>query len=514
MKTRTLMVQGTSSHCGKTLMVAALCRLYGKAGFKVAPFKAQNMSLNSYVTENKEEISRAQALQAFAAGVEPTVDMNPILLKPKGNMTSQIVLLGKPYADIDSARYYTDFAMKTGLATMKKSLAHLMANYEIIVIEGAGSPAEINLYHVDIANMAVAEASRTPVLLVSDIDRGGAFASIIGTMQLLEQNHRDLVKGFVFNKFRGDKSLLHSGILRLEQMTKVPVLGIVPFIEQLQLPQEDSVSLDEINAPAGRVDIAVLRLPHISNFTDFDILRNHPAANVRFVKTVENLGMPDLLILPGTKNTIEDLLWLKDGGFIPKIEHLAQDRLILGICGGYQMLGNRILDANAIEGKQAGSYEGLGLLDVETTFESYDKITRRVTAEVVSQSPILKTALGNEIHGYHIHMGKTNIGENSRPLFRLKGSEHPESTEFDGASSEKGLVLGTNIHGLLDEPSFREAIFQSILAQKKTRIGSGYTVRASDVWTRNIELLATVVRENMNLNKVCEIMSIPQLKWQ
>ncbi|MEM3451929.1 MAG: cobyric acid synthase, partial [Nitrososphaerales archaeon] len=363
---KALMVQGTSSYCGKSIFVAAFCKIFKDAGYKVAPFKAQNMSLNSYVTENGEEIARAQALQAFACGIEPTSDMNPILLKPKGDTISQIVLHGKPYKDISAKDYYSEFALNEGIKSVKSSLSSLMKNYDLIFIEGAGSPVEINLYEKDISNMRVAELANAPVLLVTDIDRGGAFASLVGTLELLKPKHKRLVKGFIINKFRGQSMLLEQGLKKLEKITGKPVIGIVPYIQDLTLPDEDSMSLErDFYYDDNKANIAIIRLPRISNFTDFDPLELEESINVQYVKSVRELGVPDAVIIPGTKNTIQDLFWLKEKGLAKEIVRLAKLEIpIFGICGGYQIIGKKIIDRKGIEGGRPGEFEGLGLLDV------------------------------------------------------------------------------------------------------------------------------------------------------
>ncbi|MFQ5975365.1 MAG: cobyric acid synthase, partial [Candidatus Hydrothermarchaeales archaeon] len=314
MSAKSIMIQGTTSFSGKTFLVMALCRIFADRGVKVAPFKSQNTSLNSFVTKDGEEISRAQALQALAAGIEPTSDMNPILVKPKGDSRSQIMVNGRPYKDIEARQYYDDFAMEEGIEIVKDAFERLKNRYELIIIEGAGSPAEINLYEKDIANMRIAEMAGAPVILVADIDRGGVFASIYGTINLLKKEDKERLKGVVINKFRGDIEILKPGIDMIEKKVGKPVLGVIPYISDLRLPGEDSISLEKKKQNGfGSTDIAVIRLPRISNFTDFDPLLND-GANVRYVENPEELGNPDAIIIPGTKNTIEDLLWLKTKG--------------------------------------------------------------------------------------------------------------------------------------------------------------------------------------------------------
>ncbi|MCP8307385.1 MAG: cobyric acid synthase [archaeon] len=513
-KSKALMVQGTSSHCGKSLFVATFCKIFKDAGYRVAPFKAQNMSLNSFVTENGEEIARAQALQAFACGIEPTADMNPILLKPKGDMISQIVLHGKPYKDISARDYYSEFALKEGIKSVEESLARLMADYDIIFIEGAGSPAEINLYESDIANMRIAELTNAPVLLVVDIDRGGAFASLVGTLELLKPEHKEIVKGFIINKFRGQSILLEPGLRRLEQITGKPVLGIVPYIQDLTLPDEDSMSLErDFHWDEGKATIAIIRLPRISNFTDFDPLEAEASVNIRYVRSVKELGMPDTVIIPGTKNTIQDLLWLKEKGLAREIIRLAKLGIpIFGICGGYQIIGKRIIDRKGIEGSSPGEFDGLGLLDVTTEFSEYDKVTKRVTAQIVANGPMLNSGMRKTIIGYEIHMGKTSLGKNARPAFKVTKRGDKRVDDFDGAIDNNGLVLGTYIHGIFDRLPVRRCLIDFLMKSKgiKSRNRAIRDIRKE--WEKSLRKISDVVKTSLDMNRICEIIGIPPIK--
>ena len=349
---KVLMVQGTTSHAGKSLMATALCRIFAQDGLRVAPFKAQNMSLNSFVTPDGGEFGRAQAVQAEAARVAPTVEMNPILLKPEGNRKSQVVVMGKPM-QVASAREY--YRMKLRLwPLVTQALDTLRAQYDIVVIEGAGSPAEINLKEHEIVNMRVARYANAPVVIVGDIDRGGVFASLVGTMVLLEPEERALVKAFVINKFRGDPSLLDSGFEMLRERTGVDVAGVIPWFDDIHIPEEDSLGLDagtQPDAPTDKhIDIAVVRLPHIANFDDFDPLRQEPSVRMRFVGRVEDMGAPDLIALPGSKTTVADLEWMRSGGIADAVKSRRRAGTpVVGICGGYQMLGERILDPDGVE---------------------------------------------------------------------------------------------------------------------------------------------------------------------
>jgi len=511
---KALMVQGTSSYCGKSLFVATFCKIFKDAGYRVAPFKAQNMSLNSYVTENGEEIARAQALQAFACNIEPTADMNPILLKPKGDMISQIVLHGKPYKDISARDYYSEFALKEGIESVKLSLSRLMEDYDLIFIEGAGSPAEINLYEKDIANMRVAELANAPVLLVVDIDRGGAFASLVGTLELLKPEHRELVKGFIINKFRGQSILLEPGLKKLEQITGKPVLGIVPYVQDLMLPDEDSMSLERnFHCDENKPTIAIIRLPRISNFTDFDPLEAEASINVHYVRSVKELGMPDAIIIPGTKNTIQDLLWLKEKGLAREIIRLAKTGIpIFGICGGYQIIGKKIIDRKGIEGGESGEFEGLGLLDVITEFSEYKKVTKRVTAKILAKGPILNSGIGKTVLGYEIHMGKTSIGKDARPAFRIIKRGDDRVDDFDGAVDNSGLILGTYIHGIFDKLPLRRCLVDYLIKSKKIRSRNKAIRDIREEWEKSLRRFADIVKNSLDMNRICGIIGIPPIK--
>ena len=403
---RTLMIQGTASSVGKSILVAALCRIFRQDGYRVAPFKAQNMALNSFVTAEGGEIGRAQAVQAEAAGIAPTVDMNPVLLKPTADTGCQVIVLGKVARTISASDYYR--YTPSLLETIAGSLSRLRSAYDIVVIEGAGSPAEINLKDREIVNMRVARMSGTPVLLVGDIDRGGVFASLVGTLELLDEDERRYVKGLIINKFRGDLELLQPGLEFLEKRTGKPVLGVVPYFRDIRIAQEDSVYLDERveNTASHDLDIAVIRLPHISNYDDFDPLEE-AGCLVRYVAQRFELGNPHLIILPGTKSTVTDLQYLRQSGLASSILIKAKAGTpVVGICGGYQMLGQKILDPQGVESAEA-EVSGLGLLDVVTTFAP-EKSTRQVRARVLSDLGLLSGTKGQELEGYEIHMGQTD----------------------------------------------------------------------------------------------------------
>ena len=405
---KVLMVQGTASHVGKSVLVSALCRIFRQDGFRVAPFKAQNMSNNSYVTRDGGEIGRAQAVQAEAAGVEARVEMNPVLLKPEADHIAQVVRMGRPMV---SARVKDYFGLKAQLwESVSASLDTLRSEYDIVVIEGAGSPAEINLKATEIVNMRVALHADSPVLLCGDIDRGGVFAALVGTLELLEPHEREVIKGFIINKFRGDASLLTDGLTMLEDRTGIPVAGVVHHYRDIHIPEEDSVALDIPLRSGGNgqaaLDVAVIQLPHISNFDDFDPLAREPGVSLRYVSRTDELGKPDLVILPGSKTTIPDLAWMNSRGLGRAVQELhGRGTAIVGICGGYQMLGQRLYDPDRIE-SSVPEMEGLGILPLTTVF-SGTKETHRIHGEVVEAAGLLKFAGGASLTGYEIHMGRT-----------------------------------------------------------------------------------------------------------
>ena len=464
---RVLMVQGTASHVGKSVLVSALCRIFRQDGFRVAPFKAQNMSNNSFVTPDGLEIGRAQAVQAQAAGVEAQVEMNPVLLKPEADHISQVVLMGRPLLSAKARDYQS---LKTQLwESIRRSLDTLRDQYDIVVIEGAGSPAEINLKSTEIVNMRVALYASAPVLLCADIDRGGVFAAIVGTLELLEPEERETVKGLVINKFRGDISLLDDGLTWLEQRTGVPVLGVVNHFRDIHIPEEDSVALDlPVRAPGDAVlDIAVVRVPHISNFDDFDPLSQESGVSLRFVESAKEMGQPDLVLLPGTKTTIPDLAWMERQGLTAAVrESHRQGSAVIGICGGYQMLGTDLYDPDGVESSQA-QIGGLGLLPLTTVFTG-SKETHRIRGRVAGDAGLLAGAKGLPIQGYEIHMGRTTGDGAGAPFIIDDRSDVPVTgaTAFDGALEASGWVMGTYIHGLFHNSGLRGVILQGLARRK------------------------------------------------
>ncbi|ALP52889.1 cobyric acid synthase [Candidatus Tenderia electrophaga] len=438
---KTLMIQGTTSDAGKSLLVTALCRWLARRGVHVAPFKPQNMALNSAVTADGGEIGRAQAVQAQACGLETHTDMNPILLKPNSDTGAQVIIHGRAISEMDAASYH-DYK-RTARAAVLDSHARLAQRYDAVIVEGAGSPAEINLRHNDIANMGFAEAVDCPVILVADIDRGGVFAHLVGTLALLSESERARVKGFVINRFRGDISLLEPGLKWLEQETGKPVLGVLPYLQDLHLEAEDALPRETVSAKAATtLDVVVPALPRISNHTDFDALRLHPQVTLRFVGPGETPPAADLIILPGSKSVRADLAWLRDQGWETAIRrHLRYGGKLIGICGGFQMLGRAIHDPDGIEG-EPGSSNGLGLFDMETTLAAEKQLRNVQGTLALDDAPV---------SGYEIHAGVSTGPALQRPALQLAHGP-------DGALSDDGLILGTYLHGLFDTPSASQAL--------------------------------------------------------
>ncbi|CAG9253069.1 Cobyric acid synthase [Paraburkholderia unamae] len=450
----TLMIQGTTSDAGKSTLVAGLCRLARRAGARVAPFKPQNMALNSAVTVDGGEIGRAQALQAIAAGIEAHTDLNPVLLKPNSDLGSQVIIHGKARMNLN-ARAYQDYKPLAREAVLQ-SYARLRERYDTVFVEGAGSPAEVNLRANDIANMGFAEAVDCPVVLVADIDRGGVFAHLIGTLACLSESERARVKGFVINRFRGDRTLLEPGLEWLEKQTGKPVLGVVPYLHGLTLDAEDMLpGAAHSGAQAGGeiLRVVVPALPHISNHTDFDALRAHPQVDFTYVRTGEAPGAADLVILPGSKNVRDDLAWLRAQGWETALaRHLRYGGRVIGICGGMQMLGRAIADPHGVEG-EPGAVAGFGWLDYET------ELTREKTLKNVTGALALEGAEPARVAGYEIHMGETRGRALETPALRL-AQEGAGASRPDGACSADGQILATYVHGLFDTPEACTALLR------------------------------------------------------
>jgi adenosylcobyric acid synthase len=476
-----VIILGTASHTGKSTVVAALCRALVNRGITVAPFKSQNMSLNSYVTPDGCEIGMAQSMQAFAAKIIPGADMNPILLKPKGGTVSQIILLGHPYKDVVISEYYkeTDYLLGIALGAADR----LCRQYGDIVVEGAGGAAEINLYSRDIANIRLSQALNFPIILVADIERGGVFASVYGTMELLPPGIRNLVRGIIINKFRGDPEIFSPGPDMIQELTGVPVLGVLPYFD-IPLPSEDSLSLGDKKTGTYPVRIAVIRLARISNFTDFELLERY--CSLTYVMPGEDLFGYDCIIIPGTKNTIEDLEDLNRHGTVDEIIRARKSGVpVIGICGGYQMLGREIHDSG-VESKE-GRYPGIGLLDGVTRFTDYEKHTIRVVHQASPCPPIL-SGIGS-VEGYEIHMGTTERGSD-RPAF---GS--------DGAVSDDGIVIGTYMHGLLTNPGAVNALLSFLYTKK----GEHFTPIEEDGHYDHYDELADLFERHVDMDAVLRI---------
>lgn len=502
---RTLMIQGTASDVGKSVLTAALCRIFANDGLRTAPFKSQNMSLNSYVTPDGKEIGRAQAVQAEACRIPATTDMNPILLKPTGERRSQVVVHGKPLRDYDAVEYRQHY-LPTAERIVRDALDRLRASHDIVVMEGAGSPAEVNLRDRDIVNMRAAAWADAPVILVADIDRGGVFASIVGTMMILRPEERDRVKGFIINKFRGDPSLLTSGLQWLEAETGKPVLGVVPMLPDLGLEDEDSASLaarrhHQAADQSKPLDIAVIQLPRMSNFSDFDAVQAEPDASVRYITRPEQLGQPDALILPGTKNTLLDLAALKERKLDEAIlAYASGGGHVVGICGGYQMLGTTLSDPEGYESSESQErrMNGLGLLPMDTVYMG-DKRTELVKgtfrgwADDSEETPI---------EGYEIHMGVTSFPQPIRQPFRLYSTANPE-----GAVSEDGRIWGTYIHGIFDNDQFRrEWLNQLRASQHLEPLPVAYRHRAHR--EASFDRLADHVRTHVDMESIYRMIGI------
>lgn len=501
MTAKTLMIQGTGSGVGKSILTAAICRYFYKSGYKVAPFKAQNMALNSFVTEKGDEMGRAQAFQAEACGIKPDVLMNPILLKPSADNNSQVILMGKPGESRNAKNYFA--LHEKHKKVVLSALQELRSKYDLVIIEGAGSPAEINLKQWDLVNMFIAEQTDTPVIIVGDIDRGGVFAWMKGTYDLLTQNEQNLVKGFIINKFRGDIDLLIPGVKQFEEMVPKPVLGIVPYAKNLVVDEEDSIPqwnyLAEPEA-TGALSIAVIWTPRISNFTDLSPLAYDPSVSLSYINHPSQLGNPDLIILPGSKNTLDDMAYLKKQGMADEILKCHQNgSLIIGICGGFQMLGSSIRDPKNLESRE-NEVKGLELFELETTLEP-EKLTRQVEL-ATAKSKIFDEGL--ICQGYEIHMGRTTFKSSYPALFSNSQGDNPMSF---GISNQEGTVLGTYLHGFFDKNSFRQALLCYIRERRLID-------KPSDLFDftrfkqKELDRLSDLLTDSVNMKAVSEIIGI------
>lgn len=477
---KTIMIQGTASNAGKSLIVAGLCRIFKQDGYKVAPFKSQNMALNSFITKDGFEMGRAQVMQAEAAGIEPDVRMNPILLKPTSDTGSQVIVNGEVVGDMSAKDYFAQ--KKKLIPDIMKAFNELAEENDIIVIEGAGSPAEINLNDDDIVNMGMAKLAQAPVFIVGDIDRGGVFASLAGTMLFLKEDEKNMVKGTIINKFRGDKSILDPGLKMLEDAINVPVTGVVPY---LNIDVDDEDSLTErfnVREEIALIDIAVIRFPRISNFTDFNALEYIDGVSVRYVGSVKELKNPDLIILPGTKNTISDLIWLRECGLEAAImKHVSKNKPLFGICGGYQMLGLTLKDPHNVE--YGGEISGLGLLSCETIFEK-EKTRVRVEGKLEKVSGVFSSLSDVVFEGYEIHMGDTTNNKNI---------------------VNEDNVYGTYIHGIFDKETVSKEIIETLLELKGLSSENIKTFNMKEYKESQYDILANSLRESLDLEYIYKV---------
>lgn len=497
---KVIMIQGTMSNAGKSLLVAGLCRIMKQDGYRVAPFKSQNMALNSYVTQEGLEMGRAQAMQAEAAGIKPMVCMNPILLKPVNHTGAQVIVHGEVMGNQKAAEY---FAYKKQLIPdIKRAFRKLEEYADIIVIEGAGSPAEINLRENDIVNMGLAEMVDAPVLLVGDIDRGGVFAQLLGTLMLLEKEERARVKGLIINKFRGDKSILDPGIQMLEERGKIPVAGVIPYMEVF-LDDEDSITERFDKKEEGCIDIAVICYPRISNFTDFNVFEQITGVSVRYVTSAVGLHHPDLIFLPGSKNTMGDLKWIRENGLETAIKNLAGEIPVVGICGGYQMLGEAIMDWETVE--EGGSMQGMQLLAVETRLEK-NKVRRQVSGSINHLEGIFSILSGQRYSGYEIHMGQTTSVCKHAAADKKAGSEQAI------LSDSSGNVYGTYIHGIFDEGNMAALIIQALAAKKGISMEQESLVDYRSFKEKQYDNVADTLRKYLNMEEIYGMLTEAQME--
>lgn len=526
---KSIMIQGTMSNAGKSLLVAGLCRVFYQDGYRVAPFKSQNMALNSYITQDGYEMGRAQVMQAEAAGIEPDIDMNPILLKPTSNIGSQVIINGRVEGNMKAMQYYKE---KTKyIPDIMNAYERLSAKNDIIVLEGAGSPAEINLKDNDIVNMGMAKMAHSPVLLAGDIDRGGVFAQLYGTIALLEDTERDYIKGLIINKFRGDKDILMPGIDMLQERCKKKVLGVIPYIN-VDIDDEDSLSERfKKKKHTGLIDIAVIRLPRISNFTDFNIFECFEEVNVNYVTSPGELNNPDMIIIPGTKNTIEDLMWMRQSGIEARILKAASENtIIFGICGGYQMLGETISDPQGMEHK--GSIKGLGLLPVNTVFEN-EKTRTRAAGVFNNIKGILSPLSNMNIEGYEIHMGHTVpaagyepmcyiYDENTMPAISKQYINNKTKTDINAQPQTGGAykynisnspdgaykdnVYGSYVHGIFDATDVARTIIMTLLKEKGYDCKNVKVFDIEEYKQKQYDILADAIRQSMDMERVYDIL--------
>lgn len=510
-RVKALMFLGTGSDVGKSVLAAAFCRILKQEGFRVAPFKAQNMALNSFITPEGGEMGRAQVVQAEAAGIDPHVDMNPILLKPTSEMGSQVIVLGRAIGNFSAKEYYE---FKKELVTVvRASFERLASSYDVIVMEGAGSAVELNLKKHDLVNMATADMADAKCILVGDIDRGGIFAALLGSVNLLEPHERARIRGFIVNKLRGDPLLFADGVGILESRSGLPVFGVVPYFDHIALPEEDSVALgrrmgrSEDSSSQNAIRIGVVRLPFISNYTDFDVFEQDPAVRLEYFNRPAEIFGFDAVILPGSKNTIEDLADLRVTGMADGISAFYKSGgTVVGLCGGYQMMGTVVRDPHGMESALA-EIPGLGLLDMETEMFP-EKVTSQVQAAVtVEAGPF--AGCGELLSGYEIHMGRSNSGGNAKSLFRIVRRDGKSEDAADGLAQPDGRAWGTYIHGVFDNDEFRSRFLRELAERSGRKISSGhdsFSYRGSK--DRQFDLLADLVRRHVDVRRVLNIVGV------
>lgn len=501
--THYLMIQGTMSNAGKSLVVAGLCRIFKQDGYRVSPFKSQNMALNSFVTEDGLEMGRAQVMQAEAAGVKPDVHMNPILLKPTDDQGSQVIVNGEVRGNMRAREYFQ--YKKSLVPDIQAALSYLEERNDIIVIEGAGSPAEINLKQNDIVNMGIAKLTHSPVLLVGDIDRGGVFAQLLGTLELLEEDEKELVKGLIVNKFRGDKTILDPGITMLEERGNKPVVGVLPYMD-INLEDEDSLTDRFEHKVRGLIDLAVIRLPHISNFTDFDVFEQIPEVSVRYVRNCRELEKADMVILPGSKNTVADMRWLRENGFEAILLKVTGKGIpIFGVCGGYQMLGQSIDDPECVEG--GGRIQGLSLLPYSTILQK-DKQRKQVEGILPQMGGDLAKMSGCHYYGYEIHMGRTGNFAEDMDKLGDSANDMGRTGALSDVIVEHNNVYGTYVHGIFDHEEVARAVIDSLADKKKITVNTGELLDYSQFKEGEYDRLANTMREYLKMDQIYEMMGL------
>lgn len=500
---KVIMVQGTMSNAGKSLVAAGLCRVFRQDGYRVAPFKSQNMALNSYITKEGLEMGRAQVVQAEAAGIEPQVCMNPILLKPTNDTGSQVIVNGEVLGNMPAREY---FKYKTKLIPdIMKAYKKLEEQADIIVVEGAGSPAEINLRENDIVNMGLAEMLDAPVILVGDIDRGGVFAQLLGTIMLVSDDERARIKGLVINKFRGDKTILDPGVEMLTERAEIPVVGVLPYI-RVSIDDEDSLSSRLTSSQKGIINIVVIKLPRLSNFTDFSAFEQVDGVKVIYTDKPQDIENADMVILPGSKNTIGDLRWLRESGLEAAIKKYSKTGIIFGVCGGYQMLGKTVNDPDGVE--EGGKIRGLELIDMETTLKK-EKVRTRVSAQIKGVGGALSKINGCMVEGYEIHMGESIIDEKTG-TFIEKISQNGRNCMEKGISAWNGNVYGTYIHGIFDSGDIARRIIDILAERKGVSLGEKNDTVSDykQFKEKQYDILADMIRENMDMEAIYKMMGI------